>query len=318
MERKDISDFALDDHIEQFFAVRRKDIRDFTRGRFVSLELGDCSGRVGGVMWEPDQFVLNDLTEGMVVKVRGIVGEYQNKTQLNIQKVRLAKPDEYKLEEILPHSDQSREERQARLFALRDRISDEHIRALVDDFFNDEQFLDSFLNAAAGKLWHHATVGGLSEHSANVTELALRAAEGYPMLNKDFLIFGGIFHDAGKISAYHLGAMIDYSDEGRLVGHICLVDEWICTRARKIDDFPPELLTQLRHMILSHHGELQYAAPVVPQIPEAFVLYYCDEIDSKLGAMERIANRQDGHGWSPYVKLLERFLYFGEPKKDKP
>jgi 3'-5' exoribonuclease len=291
METKRIADFVLDDHIEQFFSVRRKDIRDFKRGRFVSLELGDCSGRVGGVIWEPDQFALEELAEGMVVKIRAVVGEYQNKPQLNIGRIRLAEDGEYTMEEILPHSEQSYDERKSRLLKLREQIDNQHIGNLVDEFFNDERFLDDFLKAAAGKLWHHATVGGLSEHSANVTELALRVAQGYDFLNRDYLTFGGIFHDAGKISAYKLGALIDYSGEGRLIGHICLVDDWICERARRIKDFPKQLLVELRHLILSHHGELQYAAPVVPQMPEAFVLYYCDEIDSKLGAIVRL--RQD-------------------------
>ncbi|MFC1475349.1 hypothetical protein ACFLQG_01755, partial [Candidatus Zixiibacteriota bacterium] len=108
-------------------------------------------------------------------------------------------------------------------------------------------------------------------------------------------------------------------DEGRLVGHICIADDWICQRARKIENFPEKLLMKLRHFILSHQGELAYATPIVPQIPEAFVIYYCDEIDSKMGAIERIRDRHDGQGWSDYVSLISRFLYFGEgnPKDDE-
>ncbi|MHC4718455.1 MAG: metal-dependent phosphohydrolase, partial [Planctomycetota bacterium] len=103
-----------------------------------------------------------------------------------------------------------------------------------------------------------------------------------------------------------------YSDEGRLVGHICLADHWIADRAAKIEAFPRKLLMKLRHMILSHQGELEYATPIVPQIPEAFVLYYCDEIDSKMGAIDRIRRKHDGKGWSEWVNMLNRFLYFGE------
>jgi 3'-5' exoribonuclease len=137
-------------------------------------------------------------------------------------------------------------------------------------------------------------------------------------LDKDLLIFGGLFHDAGKIEQYQIKTMIDYSDSGRLIGHICIADAWITERAHKIDSFPSELLTKLRHMILSHQGQLEYATPVLPQIPEAFVLFYSDEIDSKMGAIERIRERQGGPaaaGWSEYVKLLDRHLFFGS--KDK-
>ena len=312
MSDKKINEFTVDDKITSFFAVRKKSVREYTRGQYVSLELGDSSGRINGVIWEPDQFSLNELEEGMVVKARGVVSEYKNNRQLTINRIRQAKDDEYSLEDILPFSPQSESERKARIMALTEKIENSYIKTLTNSFWEDEEFLKSYLKAAAGKLWHHATVGGLSEHSANVTELALKVAGGYDFLNKDLLIFGGLFHDAGKASSYTFNVSIDYTDEGRLIGHISLVDEWICTRARKIENFPDKLLMKLRHIILSHHGQLEFASPVLPQIPEAFVLYYCDEIDSKMGAIQRIKDRQVKKGWSDYVKMLERHLYFDD------
>ncbi len=319
MEQKYIKDYVRDDFVEGFFAVRRKDVREYARGQFVSLELGDHTGRINGVMWEPDQFALTEMTEGMVVKARAVVGEYNHRPQLNISRIRLANEDEYALEDILPHSTQPREQRESRLMALTAKIENGYIKALTEAFWTDRDFFDSYMIAAAGKLWHHAYIGGLSEHSANVTELALRVAQGYPWLNKDYLIFGGLFHDAGKVRTYSSDStVIDYTDEGRLIGHICLADHWIAEKAAVIEGFPPALLMKLRHMILSHQGELQYATPVVPQMPEAFVLYYCDEIDSKMGAIERIRTRQGGTGWSEYVNMLDRFLYFGDGPEEPP
>lgn len=316
MDTKRIVDFVKDDRVEGFFAVRRKEIRDYTRGQYVSLELGDASGRVQAVMWEPDQFALEELAEGMVVKTRGTVTEYRGKLQFTIGRIRLALDDEYTLEDIMPHSPVPYEVRRKRLLALRDRITNSHIRSLVDKFYEDEDWLDGFLTAAAGKLWHHATVGGLSEHTANVTELSLRVAQGYEFLNPDYLIFGGLFHDAGKMATYTTRTVIDYTDEGRLIDHISLTDAWVCERAASLEAFPPRLLMKLRHMVLSHHGEKAYGSPVLPQMPEAFILYYCDEIDSKMGAIERIRNRFDGVGWSDYINVLNRFLYFGEPGEE--
>jgi 3'-5' exoribonuclease len=312
MPAKKIKEFVVEDRIEGYFIVRRKELREFTRGKYLLTELGDNSGRVDAKMWEPDRFCFEDLTEGMVVKVRGQVTEYNGKLELTINKIRLATEDEYDLEEILAHSPQSREQRLARLTGLADKIENSYIRQLVQSFYDDPEFVDEFLKAAAGKLWHHAYIGGLSEHSANVGELALRVAAGYDFLNKDYLIFGGLFHDAGKIKTYTSDMVLDYTDEGRLINHICLCDAWIYQRAQTIDGFPEKLLTKLRHMILSHQGELAYASPVVPMMPEAFVLYYCDEIDSKMGAIDRIRTRQASPGWSEYVKMLDRFLYFGD------
>lgn len=313
MEAKSITDFVIDDKIDGFFAVRRREVLEFTRGQYVRLELGDATGRINGVMWDPDQFALEELAEGMVVKVRGVVTEYKGKTQLTISLVRLAKDNEFTIEMILPHSTQTLEQRRARILSLTEKIENSYVKNLANSFWNDEKFFEGYLTAAAGKLWHHAYVGGLAEHSANVTELALRVAVGYPFLKIDYLLFGGLFHDGGKVGTYDSqGFVIDYTDEGRLIGHICLIDDLICHRARQIDAFPEKLLTKLRHMVLSHQGELQYATPVVPMMPEAFVLYYCDEIDSKMGAIDRIRQRHDGKGWSEYVNLLSRFLYFGE------
>lgn len=312
MDQKPIKDFVIDDKIEGFFVVRRREVREFVRGQFVSLELGDATGRIDAVWWEPDQFALTELAEGMVVKVRGDIGQYRNKVQLAIIRLRQAQLDEFELDKVLAHSVQSREERLGRIRALTEKIENGYIKALAESFWADTDFLEKYLYAAAGKLWHHAYIGGLSEHSCNVTELALRVAVGYPFINKDYLIFGGLFHDAGKMDSYSTEMVIDFTSAGRLIDHICIADHWVAERAAKIDGFPPILLTKLRHMILAHQGERAYGSPVVPQMPEAFILYYCDEIDSKMGAIDRIRTRQGGAGWSDYVKVLDRFLYFGE------
>ena len=314
MDSKKIVDLSPGDTITGFFAVRRSEVREYSKGYYVSLELGDSSGRIPAVIWEPDQFCLAELETSMVVKVRGVASEYQGRLQLRVDRIRLALDEEYALEDILPHSQQPIEERRRRIVALTDKIENTYIKQLLRSFWEDEPFFERFLNAAAGKLWHHAYIGGLSEHSANVAELALRVAEGYDYLNKDYLIFGGLLHDIGKVDTYHITASIDYTDQGRLVGHICIADTWIYERAHAIETFPESLLTKLRHLILSHQGEFE--TPVRPMMPEAFVLYYCDEIDSKLGAIDHIRLKQDGPGWSGFIKLLDRFLYFDDFTKD--
>lgn len=318
MPQKRISDYVVEDTVTGIFSVRRKEVRDYTRGQYVHLELGDASGRIDGKIWEPDQFALNELGAGMVVKARGAVTEYNGKKQLTVDKIRRAENSEFTLEDILPHSAQPLDQRRTRILELTAKIENTYIKQLAELFWNEEKFFNDFLIAAAGKLWHHAYIGGLSEHSANVAELALRVASGYDFLEKDLLIFGGLFHDVGKVEQYKIDTMIDYTDSGRLIGHICIADVWITERAHSIESFPEALLIKIRHMILSHQGQLEYATPVLPQIPEAFVLFYSDEIDSKMGAIERIRERQGGEGWSEYVKLLDRYLFFGNRDKTSP
>lgn len=313
-----VHDLQPGEKIERFFMARRVDRREFSRGTYLSVELGDFSGRIPAVMWEPDDFAMRILSEGMVVKVRGQIGEYNGKQQLIISRLREAEPKEYTIEQIVPHSPQTKEQRRARILHATSLIENSHIRLLVESFWQDESFFDQFLIAPAGKLWHHAYLGGLSEHSANVAELAQRAASGYDWLNLDYLIFGGLLHDVGKVDSYTHDLLLDFTDEGRLIGHIVIADQWLTERAAKIPDFPPSLLTKLRHMLLSHQGELAQASPVVPQMPEAFVLYYCDELDAKLGAIDRLRQRPTNRGWSEFVKLLDRYLYFESTEPQEP
>ncbi len=315
MESVKIKDLTVGDNVTAFYSVRRRDIREYSKGKFVSLELGDATGRIPAVVWEPDHFCLTDLDAGIVVKVKGSVGEYHNRKQMTISRIRLALDDEYSLEDILMHSPQSPEQRRNRIINLTEKVENTYIKQLLESFWKDEEFLDKFLTAAAGKLWHHAYIGGLSEHSANVAELTLRVAQGYDFLNNDYLIFGGLLHDIGKVETYSVKTSIDYTDVGRLVGHICIADTWIYERAHKIETFPESLLTKLRHLILSHQGE--YETPVQPMMPEAFIIYYCDEIDSKMAALDRIRTKVETPGWSDYVKLLERFLYFDSVEEKK-
>jgi 3'-5' exoribonuclease len=308
-----IKDFVPNDAVTAFLSVRKKDIKEYGGKNFISFEFGDATGRIAGVWWEPDRYALEEMAEGDIVKVKGVVSDYRGNPQLKVEKLRAAKEEEYTLSDFLPHSKYSDEELKGRIISLIGRIENSYIRKLVDLFWNDESFSDAYLRAAAGKLWHHACLGGLAEHSANVTEICLDMALRYSFLNRDLLIFGGLFHDMGKISQYQITSYIDYSDEGRLIGHICWADHEVAKRAEQIESFPAELLMMMRHLIISHQGQLDYASPIVPQIPEAFVLFYADEIDSKMGAIERIRDKT-GNGWSEYVKLLDRFLYFGGTK----
>jgi len=310
-----IKDFIPYEAVTAFLVVRKKDVKEYGGKNFLSLEFGDSSGRIAGVWWEPDRAAVEDLREGMVVKVKGDTQTYRGKDQLKVTRMRPAKDDEYDLADLLPHTPFPIEELKARILSITEKVENSFIRRLMDSFWNDEELFAEYLKAAAGKLWHHAYIGGLAEHSLNVTDICLDMARRYEFLDRDLLVFGGLFHDVGKVAQYGITSFIDYTDEGRLIGHISWADHEITRRAETVENFPPKLLMKIRHLILAHHGQLDFASPVVPQIPEAFVLYYADEIDSKMGAIKRIRDKTGGSGWSEYVKLLGRHLYFGEDDK---
>ncbi|MEW5924847.1 MAG: HD domain-containing protein [Candidatus Zixiibacteriota bacterium] len=309
-----IKDFVISDTVTAFVAVRRKDVKEYNGNTYISFEFGDASGRIQAVWWEPDQSAIEELEEGDIVKIKGTVSQYRGKPQLKVVKLRPAKPEEYNLADLLPHSQFTKDELKGKILSMTERVENSYIRKLLDSFWNDTEFFENYLGAAGGKLWHHAFIGGLAEHSLNVTELCLDISNKYQFLDRDLLIFGGLFHDMGKMYQYKITSFIDYSDEGRLIGHISMADALVTKKAGEIESFPPNLLMKLRHLILSHHGQVEYASPVVPQIPEAFVLYYVDEVDAKMGAIERIREKTGGTGWSEFVNLIGRHLYFGENK----
>lgn len=310
-----IKDFVLNETVTDFLVVRRKEVKEYNEKKFLSLEFGDSSGRITGVWWEPERFAIDDLEKGMVVKVKGDVQQYRDKNQLRVNRMRLAKDDEYNLADLLPHSVFTLEELKKKVISLSEKVENSHISKLMGSFWTDDDFFTTYLEAAAGKLWHHAYIGGLAEHSIIVTEICISMAKKYDFIDRDLLIFGGLFHDMGKLAQYKITSFIDYTDEGRLIGHISWADHEIARRAESVEAFPAHLLMKLRHLILAHHGQIEFASPVVPQIPEAFILYYADEIDSKMGAISRIREKNDCAGWSEYVNLIGRHLYFGE--KDK-
>lgn len=306
-----IRDWETGQGVEAFVVLRKLERRESPGGERLSLEFGDQSGRIGAVMWEGFETVVDDLTVGMVVKVRGSVGIYRDRPQLKVERIRMATADEAQPSDFLPRSPVEHDELTRRLDACLESLNNPALRKLMDNLFGQGDLRERYLAAPAGKLWHHNTVGGLAEHSLNLVRLCDYACEMYPGLDRDLLVCGALLHDLGKIDQYEFTAMIDYSDEGRLIGHINSGDHRVASAIEATADFPAETARALRHLILSHQGAFEKGSPVLPMMPEAFVLHHMDELDSQMGAVRRIGEKSGDADWSEYVNLLGRYIYFG-------
>jgi 3'-5' exoribonuclease len=306
-----IRDLTAGERVEGFFALRKIDRREFQGGEFLALEIGDSSGRIDAVMWDGVAGVVEQLAVGQIVKVRGVVGTYRDRPQIRIDKIRPAQDGEVDPSEFVARSPVDPQQLSDELDRRVTGLTNPHLRALLASLLGTEPLRSQFLAAPAGKLWHHDVIGGLAEHSLNIARICEFACSLYPDLDRDLLITGALLHDLGKIEQYTVGAMIDYSDEGRLVGHINSGDFRITTAIRALPGFPDELERVLRHLIISHQGLLENGSPVVPQTPEAFVLYCADELDSKMGALRHVAAKTGERDWSDFVRLIERHIYFG-------
>ncbi len=278
---------------------------------FLRLELQDRTGRIAAVAWEHGHLA-SRLENGTILRVTGLVGTYQDKPQLTVSDIQVVThrvPAEY----FMTESREGREELGARLAKVLEGIEDEHLIRLLDEIFDGEGLREAWLEAPAAKKKHQAYLGGLAEHSLNMAEHARWCAGFYPEINGDLLVTAALLHDIGKIFEYRVTTVIDYSDTGRLEGHVVIGDRMVRRVADRIPDFPAALKMHLSHLILSHQGRLEYGSPVLPKTLEALVLYALDLLDSRVAAYRDIreSHRGEKRTWSDYDRLEERFWFLG-------
>ncbi len=309
-----IADLKPGENVISFFVLRRKEIRTRRENgeAYLSLELGDASGRINGSVWDEAQKHYDAVQRGEIVKIKARVVNFKDRLHLNIDKVRAATDqDQVDLSQLVPVADKSVQSMNKQLDDLIASIENTDLKNLLVNIFGDEKTRKQFERAPGGKLWHHNYLGGLLEHTLSVTTIAEQVATSYPGVNRDLLVTAGLLHDIGKISSYTYRTLIDFTDEGRLLGHIVLGSQMVAEHISRMDGFPAELATQLQHLILSHQGKLEQASPVVPMTLEGLILYYADELDSKANAFLRIKKKEAGKRWSAYVNLLDRYFFLG-------
>lgn len=306
-----LRDYKSGDRLVGFLAVRRFERREHNNKPYLTMNLADKTAAVNAVMWDGFANVAHRLRPGIVVKIQGMMSEYRDQPQIRLERLRVAEEHEYDLTELLPTSSIPPEQLASRLDEILDSVRDPHFSRMLQIIFDDGPTREQFLNTPGGQRWHHAFVGGLAEHIFSVVDICEFCAAHYPELDRDLLVCGALLHDLGKIKQYSTSSVFEYTDSGRLLGHIVEGDEIIRTAMRQVDGFPREKEMLLRHLILSHHGLMENASPVVPQTREAFILYYADEMDAKMGALHRIAEKTGDEAWSDYVRLIDRFIYFG-------
>lgn len=307
-----ISEIVKNTQVQGVFLVKEKHMGVTKNGvPYLSLKLMDRSGEITARVWDEAekhdrQFDRNDFI--------GVVSRssiYQGGMQLTITEVKKYADNEVDLGDFLPGSFFSPDDMFAELMFIISGVRDKYLGDLLRLFFEDAAFVENFKIAPAAKAMHHVYLGGLLEHSLSVARLARMAADNYEDLNRDLLVTGAILHDIGKVHELCYRKVFDYTDEGRLLGHITIGVEMLEEKINKIDGFPEDLRMVLKHMILSHHGEYEYGSPKRPKTLEAVVLYYLDDLDAKVNGFQQFIARENGDesNWSKFHKLFERYLY---------
>ena len=311
--RQTIRDLREGDVINDFYVVQQCDKRESKQGKaFLAVVLTDATGSVGATCWDDAERLAKVFVPGRVVKVTGKVGSYEGTHQIKISDGRAARPeDDVRENDMRPSTPYDIEEMWSELEGYRKSVRDPYVAKLLASFFEVPEFAKEFKVHTAAKAMHHAYCGGLLEHTLGVTRLVISMAGCYPKLSRDLLVAGAMLHDIGKI--YEMDGMLstEYTVLGRLVGHISYASELIGKACDKIEGFPVELRLQLQHLILSHHGKLEFGSPVVPQTPEAMALFRADEFDAHFYmAFRAIAEEKDQSGdFTARVKALETALF---------
>ncbi len=297
-----------------FFAVRSKQLRSRKDGgQYLAVTLGDRTGQIESRMWENFAEAVPGFELGDVVKVRAEVCRYNDRFQLNLEKLRRANADEFELVDYVPQTQKDVDELWSALIRTVDSFSDPWLQALVRSFLCDPLIADAYRQAPAAKSLHHAWLGGLLEHVVSLLGICDLAAHHYPEINRDLLLTGVILHDIGKLEELRWGTSFDYTLEGQLVGHIAIGLVMIEKKVATLPGFPPALRMLVEHMVLSHHGKLEFGSPKLPMIPEAVLLHYLDDLDAKMHTMRSEFERHQAQGgeageMTDWVRSMDRPL----------
>jgi 3'-5' exoribonuclease len=250
---------------------------------YLSLILGDNSGQIEARVWDPtDTRIAADFAKGDVVKVRATVSKFEGVLQLKIERLRKLNSTEFERADLLPATTYSIDELWQKLEAAVVSFTDPDLQRLVTAVLADRAVREAFMEAPAAKQLHHAWLGGLLEHVVSLIGLADRVVPHYPMLMRDLVLTGVILHDIGKIRELAWATGFEYTLEGQLLGHIQIGASLVEQTIDALPDFPPRLKTLVLHMILSHHGKLEFGSPKLPMIPEALMLNFLDDMDAKM------------------------------------
>lgn len=310
-----IGDFAEGDTIEGFYALRDANLGTTTGGKpYIRLVVADKTGTVPGNVWDATPELFRSLTVNGVVKIRATVETYRGALQLRVGKIRPAAEGEADPQQLLPVTPADRDALRQDLEALLASVTDPDYAALLGAFFGDPGFRDSFFHAPAAKENHHAYLGGLAEHTLSLCRIADAFCQATTTpLNRDLLIAGTLLHDVGKIEELGTGASIEYTDRGKLLGHLIFGTIWVEERVAGLPGFPAEKKHLVQHMILSHHGRFEYGSPVLPKTPEALALHHIDNLDAKTVAARRLIDAEAGgsSNWTARSWMLETQLYKG-------
>ncbi|MBI1912616.1 MAG: HD domain-containing protein [Deltaproteobacteria bacterium] len=315
MKKTYIKDIREKENIAGSFLVTKKESGVSKSGKaYLNLKIMDSTGEIEARVWESAEELSKNFQKNDVVNLKGFAVAYQGGLQLNVSSINALADGQYSITDFLPTTKKDPVKMLSEIDGTISRIKDRHLKELLNSIFTDTEVREKFRIAPAAKSMHHPYLGGLMEHVLSISGLAEKMVEHYKTgINKDLLIAGALLHDIGKIYELSYKRAFEYTDEGRLLGHITMGIELIDRKLNGLPEFPRELAVLLKHMLLSHHGQLEFGSPKRPKTIEAIILYYLDDLDAKVNTVQSLVEeeRDANSNWTAYQRLFERYIYRG-------
>jgi 3'-5' exoribonuclease len=297
--------------ITSTFVVVSKQVKPKKSGEpYLALTLGDRTGQIESKMWDNVEEVLDAFEQDDYLKVKGLINKYKNRFQLTIHKLRRLVDSEIDYADYLPKTTKNIDELWQTLVEFVASFQNPHLKALIQSFMGDPDIAQAYRNAPAAKTLHHAYIGGLLDHVVSLFRSCDLVCRNYPQVNRDLVLAGAFLHDVGKIHELTYNRSFSYTTRGQLLGHMIIELEMLQAKLVSLPDFPPELKILLEHLIISHHGQYEFGSPKLPMFPEALLLHYMDDLDSKMESMRALFEREweQEHPWTSYSPSLGRPL----------
>ncbi|HOK10349.1 MAG TPA: CRISPR-associated endonuclease Cas3'' [Candidatus Hydrogenedens sp.] len=312
MKYQYVADLHEGDEVNDYFLFVHKDLKTQPSGeKFLGFAVRDKTGEIGGIVWEKPAEIARKIEVGDVVVVKGTVKVYKERLQIHANNLIPLGKGQYSIEDLtLP--EEPIEHYLKELWAILDSIQNPWLQKLIQSIRDDSNLMDALICAPAAKKWHHELRGGLIRHCYELMSLALTLCKFYPNINKDLLLTACFLHDIGKIHELYTNQLfVDYTDCGKLIGHVVEGAMIVSEKIKNINGFPEDLKLHLLHCILSHHGEYENGAPVLPKTLEAVVLYHLDNLDAQAFAITRIEQEtiKKGEKWSEFIPLISRQIW---------
>jgi 3'-5' exoribonuclease len=297
--------------ITSSFVVASKQVKAKKNGEpYLALILADRSGQIEAKMWDNVEEFLTTFEQDDFLKIKGLINKYKNRFQLTIHKLRRMEEAEIDYTDYLPKTTKDIGELWRTLTEFVASFQNPHLKSLVDLFMADAEIAERYRNAPAAKTLHHAYIGGLLDHVVSLFRSCDLMCRNYPQMNRDLLLTGAFLHDIGKIQELTYNRAFSYTTRGQLLGHMIIELEMLQAKLAQLPGFPAELKTLLEHLIISHHGQYDFGSPKLPMFPEALMLHYLDDLDSKMEAMRAHFEREAEYDspWTSYNASLGRPL----------